>query len=337
MKLLITIDTECDNAWSKPHDVTTENAKYLPRFQSLCETYGFKPTYLVAYEMAKDEFFVEFAIDVLKKHTGEIGSHLHAWYSPPEYNLTSDDMQFHPYLLEYPEEIIRKKVKFLTELLEDTFGRKMYSHRAGRWGLNATYARILVENQYLVDCSVTPHKKWDAVLRPSSEPPCPDIDYTYFPDEPYFLDAEDISKHGKLPVLEIPVTLIPSYNRPLSSVYSLFSEGNVRRGIRFLFGRPVKWFRPHRIYKELMEVAKRRVRDDSDYIMFMLHSSEFMPGGSPNFRTIKDINQMYDEVEEAFQYLADNGAKGLTCYEYYQDFTSFMGKNTIINKHRINY
>ncbi|NOM63837.1 deacetylase, partial [Klebsiella pneumoniae] len=36
---LITIDTEGDNRWQKHDSITTENARYLPRFQQLCEKY----------------------------------------------------------------------------------------------------------------------------------------------------------------------------------------------------------------------------------------------------------------------------------------------------------
>jgi hypothetical protein len=68
---LVSIDTEGDNLWKwclgKP--ITTENAKYLPRFQELCEKYGFKPTYLTNYEMAKDPFFASY---FKKKSDGRI-------------------------------------------------------------------------------------------------------------------------------------------------------------------------------------------------------------------------------------------------------------------------
>ena len=70
--LLITIDTEGDNLWSHPKDITTENANFLPRFQSLCESYGYKPTYLTNYEMACSDIFKEFGLDVISNNTGEI-------------------------------------------------------------------------------------------------------------------------------------------------------------------------------------------------------------------------------------------------------------------------
>ncbi|MGA2435033.1 MAG: hypothetical protein ABSG25_07075, partial [Bryobacteraceae bacterium] len=49
---LITIDTEGDNAWARSSSVTTENARWLPRFQAACERHGVVPSYLTNYEMA---------------------------------------------------------------------------------------------------------------------------------------------------------------------------------------------------------------------------------------------------------------------------------------------
>src|SRR5438552_1378607 len=157
---LITLDTEGDNLWARPREITTRNAAFLWRFQGLCERYELKPTYLTNYEMAQSPNFQEFARDVLRRRTGEIGMHLHAWNSPPLQPLTDDDYRYQPYLIEYPESVIREKVDFLTKLLEDTFGVKMSSHRAGRRGMNEAYARILVEQGYRVDCSVSPHVSW---------------------------------------------------------------------------------------------------------------------------------------------------------------------------------
>ncbi len=57
---LIIIDTEDDNLWEASHDITVENARYLPRFQELCEQYGLKPVYLTNYEMAVSDVFREF-------------------------------------------------------------------------------------------------------------------------------------------------------------------------------------------------------------------------------------------------------------------------------------
>ena len=54
---------------------------------------------------------------------------------------------------------------------------------------------------------------------------------------------------------------------------------------------------------------------DSNYIMFMLHSSEMMPGGSPTFRTSESIEKMYLDIEEVFRF-ASRSFEGSTLLEY---------------------
>ena len=133
MKFIITIDTEGDHLWSAPREITTRNARYLPRFQALAERYGFRPVYLTNYEMVECDAFVEFGRDVLERNAGEIGMHLHAWNSPPIEALTEDDFRYQPYLVEYPDEAMKAKIQWLTARLEQRFDDKMVSHRAGRW------------------------------------------------------------------------------------------------------------------------------------------------------------------------------------------------------------
>src|SRR5215470_3046113 len=127
---IITIDTEGDDLWSRPREITTRNAAFLPRFQALCERFGFKPVYLTNYEMAMSDAFVEFGRDVLARGAGEIGMHLHAWNSPPLVALTDDDFRYQPYLIEYPEPVMRQKIATMTRLLEDRFDEVILSHRA---------------------------------------------------------------------------------------------------------------------------------------------------------------------------------------------------------------
>ena len=57
--------------------------------------------------------------------------HLHAWDSPP---LTAGPSG-QAYLIEYPEDVMREKVAFMTGLLEDRFGEKMTEPPSGTVGL----------------------------------------------------------------------------------------------------------------------------------------------------------------------------------------------------------
>lgn len=318
---LITIDVEGDNLWSKQRTITTRNAKFLPRFQSLCESYGFKPTYLVDFEMANCTVFQEFGRKVLAEGTGEIGMHLHAWDTPPLIPLTMDDLYFKPYLIEYPENLIQEKVAFMTKLLKDIFKTNIISHRAGRWAFNNIYAKILVKEGYCVDCSVTPYISWKWFLGDPKQNG--GTDYSKFPHNAYFIDPEDISKSGNSTLLEIPVTIIPS-NKPLAnfftrSLYPIESLTFVRRILNIFF--PPIMLRPNgKNLNDLFWIVKKAIHKERDYIQFMLHSSELMPQGSPIFPTKKHIEKLYRDIKKLFEVISHT-FKGVTLEEYYNRFS----------------
>ena len=297
---LITIDTEGDNLWGRHAGITTRNTGYLPRFQGLCERFGFKPTWLTNYEMAMDPAFVEFGRDVIKRGTGEIGMHLHAWNSPPLIPLTADDMRCHPYLIEYPENVMRDKVALMTNLLQERFGVKMLSHRAGRWAFDARYARLLVEFGYVADCSVTPGVSWQSQL--GNPDGAGGTDYRCFPDTPYYLDTEDISRPGSSPMLEVPMTTRTSWlNAKLPMAYTIPGV----RSVAWRAAPPVRWLRPNgKNLSDMLALVQASVREKRGHIEFMLHSSEFMPGGSPTFRTASDIDKLYGDLEALFPAIA---------------------------------
>ncbi len=307
---LITLDTEGDNLWrNRSGKVTTHNVRFLPRFQALCEKYAFKPTWLTNYEMASDPAYVEFGRDLLARGQGEIGMHLHAWYSPPEYALTDDEWRYQPYLIEYPENVLRDKVAFMTDLLENAFQRKMTSHRAGRWAFNEVYARALIDQGYQVDCSVTPRVSWrNAQGAPQGQG---GTDYSHFPDRAYFLDEQDISRPGDSPLLELPMSIQYRYGAFTNQLKKVWNGIRGRQR-----GPSVNWLRPvGGNLAQMKQVAEQTLAQGNDYVEFMLHSSEFMPDGSPTFKTEADIERLYDDLEGLFSWLATR-TQGMTLTEF---------------------
>lgn len=308
---LITVDTEGDDLWSKPRAVSTRNAAYLPRFHELCVRYGLKPTYLTNWEMVKSQEFREFGNHVIRTCTGEVGMHLHAWNSPPEYLLTSDDQFYQPYLIEYPEAVVRDKVKCLTAELEDAFSVKMVSHRAGRWSLDGTYAKILVENGYRVDCSVTPGISWRLTKGVPWGPG--GTDYSEFPTIPYFVDPNCINTCGQSTLLEVPVTIMC---RPSFELGSLIKHFRFGQRLMHRFFPDKVWLRPngHNIHN-LAWILQEAVKMKCACIEFMIHSSELMPGGSPYFRSQRSVDSLYCDMEALFA-LARDHFKGETLAEF---------------------
>ncbi len=333
-RFIVTIDTEGDDLWSRPKKMTTRNVNFLPRFQSLCESYGLKPTYLTAYEMTKSPAFQEFGKDILARKTGEIGMHLHAWNTPPIIPLTKNDSFFLTYLTEYPESVMRKKIQFQTNLLEKTFGVKMRSHRAGRYYLNETYAKILVENGYCVDCSVTPFVSWKNTLGDPNQEGGPD--YSNFPNDYYFLDLEDISRSGFSSLLEVPVTIFARYRFavPLWRLFKIIPVGKSWYDHRTLGQRVIDhyfiyWLMPIKgNLKRMLWVLNKAIREKRSFVEFTLHSSELMPGGSPTFPQKKDIEQLYRDLEIIFS-VARKNFVGSTLCEFYEKVMKDHGLNAI--------
>jgi hypothetical protein len=320
---LITIDVEGDSMWSKPHHITTRNSRFLNRFQTICEHHGLKPTYLTNWEMVNCPVFVELAKDALTRGQAEIGAHLHPWNQPPLYSLTADDMFHQPFVMEYPNYIISEKLKVLTAKLEETFGVKMVSHRSGRWSMNEVYARGLLQEGYLVDCSVTPHVSWRAYMGDPSQKG--GTDYRSFPDTAYFMDLSNIkqpvSKEGCFnTLLELPMTITPAQYGPLAAAAKkiLRAGGKLGRRAAEGFFPSIHWLRPNgRNAKTQLALLDWVIESGRDYAEFMLHSSEFMPGGSPKFKSERSIERLYEELEELFS----NAAKrfeGMTLQDYHR-------------------
>lgn len=318
---IITIDTEGDNAWNKPSEITTHNARYLHRFQELCERYQMKPVYLTNYEMCESPVFQELGREALKKNTAEIGAHLHAWYSPPAYQLTANDYACLPYLIEYPQQVMAEKLTYLTNRLQEVFDTKMVSHRAGRWAFNETYARELVKLGYRVDCSVTPYVSWKHMMGdPAGKG---GTDYRLFPSHAYQMDLDNLRIAGHSDLLQVPVTIRPHSRRYIytTAIKKLFGPGVVVDLLNKVFPFPgetdLAWLRPIRgNIKNLLWLLKTATANEGvDYVEFMIHSSEFMPGGSPYFKTEEDVEGLYSDLETLFS-AAQANYKGTTLKEY---------------------
>jgi hypothetical protein len=302
---LITIDTEGDDLWSCPREITARNLGFLPRFQALCERFGFKPTYLTNWEAVSDEGYQAFAKDVLARGQGEVGLHIHAWNSPPLVPLTDDDYRYQPYLTEYPEDLLRAKVRFMTDHLEQVFERKMLSHRGGRWAFDAIYARAIAQEGYVVDCSATPHESWRSC--PGDPSGIGGPDHSAAPDTPYFIEFGPNEPR----LLELPMTILrrPRYGPEL--------------WLRKALGKKLyraDWMQPNgRNLSRLLAVVDEVEAQRRPYLEFAFHSSELMPGGSPAFRTDGDIERLYAHLEILFERVS-RSFTGATLAEFAEDF-----------------
>lgn len=305
---IITIDTEGDNLWNWQigKDIYSENCLYLPRFQSLCDEFGFKPVYLTNYEMAMDKRFVKFAKTAADQNKCEIGMHLHAYNNPPFLDLNVAYRKNFPYLIEYPPEIMEGKIANITKVLQDTFERKILSHRAGRWATNGLYFSLLKKYGYTIDCSATPFVDWTSTRGATKD--SSGSDYRKSPKEPYYI-ADGL--------LEVPVTIRHIRKSFIEHPTGLHDFARIAK--RSIVGKNV-WLRPNGTnLKEIQYlIQQERKNDSSDYLMFMIHSSELMPGGSPTFKSEKDIENLYSHLQAIFKEVS-SFCTGRTLSEYVEE------------------
>ncbi len=84
----------------------------------------------------------------------------------------------------------------------------------------------------------------------------------------------------------------------------------------------VSWMYPAESKLDAMlQVARGARADGAAHVEFMLHSSELMPGGSPNFRNASDIERLYGSVEILFEDLS-TWCRGMTLKEFHARFSN---------------
>ena len=329
---LITIDTEGDNLWAAPKSITTENSKFIPRFQQLCEKYGFRPTYLTDYHMLRCPVFSKYGCEWMRNGTAEIGAHMHPWNTPPLKPITENDDAYGPYATEYPPELVAEKFAYLTRLLQERFESKMISHRAGRWGFDGNYAKALITERYIVDCSVTPGVSW----RSSKGNPAGNGGPDFFdaPSTPYYLDLEDVRRAGNSGLLELPVTIMSPAPVSVERFRSRLPERNLfRRGLNRLYP-PKTWIRPNgRNGCHIVTVLRRAVAERRPYAQFMLHSSELMPGGSPTFTSANSIERLYSDLDTLFSE-ASRLCRAATVGDFAKEFVAASPPATAVSDAR---
>ncbi|MHB8995586.1 MAG: polysaccharide deacetylase family protein [Armatimonadota bacterium] len=316
--LLITIDTEADNEWDLTTPRAFENIQRLPDFQQVCDQYGARPTYLVAYDVVQDDRSRETLQQLARTGRCEIGAHLHAWSTPPEYSLVPGVFSQNPYLHEYPRTVQEQKLGHLTRALTAAFHSQPRSYRGGRWSLDAVAVKLLVEAGYLVDTTVTPGVSWRA--NPGYTTSGVGSCFAGAPQEPYFLDHKQMTRPGTSPLLEIPVSItargalraIASCPSPPAALGAL--SALARRVLHKAGLCKMVWLRPG--YSSSSDMAW--ACDDLSargvpFFNLMFHSSELIAGGSPRIPTEEAAQRFRDDLERVIGYATnDLGARGQT-------------------------
>lgn len=298
----ITIDTEGDALWDNPpmDQIKTENSLWIPKFQELCEKYGFVPIWLTDYEMIEDVRYVNYIKEKVHKGLCEVGIHVHARNNPPIYKLENEKDNGAAYLIEYPDQIMREKFCYLKELIEKKIECKVITHRAGRWTINEEYIKILEELGIQYDCTMTPGLSWAA---------CEGIT-TGSQGSNYLKNLYMRQTLGQI-ITEYPVTIFKTDSFIMPKKISVKS---IARAMRNYIKKTPIWLRPNtnENLNEMKNILDRIIKEDKGYAEFMIHSSEFMPGGGPRHQGEAEVSKLFETMDLLFKYAYDKGFRGYT-------------------------
>jgi hypothetical protein len=315
--LLVGIDTEGDNQWSAEAraNPTFENLYALPALHALFRRHAVRPTYFITWPVARDTRSAEVLRGLHDEGTCEMGSHHHAWETPP---CSSDDLERHPYAMWLPIEQFDRQLTELTEAIDEAVGERPVSYRSGRFGFSAAHVASLERAGYTVDSSVAPlfyeaHKQGP--------------DFADAPLDPYYLAYDHPTRPGSSRVLEVPIScaLNRSWPRALQLAWARAPRPyQTKRWLKRLgVVRPL-WLRPsYSSLDDMKQLAARLVHDGHPLLNLLFHSSEAIVGGSPYNTTTAQLEAFCDRLERFFEFATGElGAEPMTFAEFRTRFTA---------------
>jgi hypothetical protein len=205
-------------------------------------------------------------------------------------------------LCNLPPRLQEHKIAWLTRAIEDRFGIRPTSFRAGRYGLDGTGASILQHEGYLVDSSVLPFIDYS----PSNGP-----NFDRFPHDPYLVGSAGLDvpdPRGRL--VEVPITV--GYNRlnfPRAHAFRKLAEQAPLRHVRAvgLFDRMglvqrIKFCPEQSDERQLKRLFDVRARQQAGCVVLMFHSSSLVAGGTPYVPDERAVQQLYQRLVKLFEY-----------------------------------
>ncbi len=309
VQVVITVDTEPDDAWTHHLNPSVANVQGLRRFQTLLDEYGAKATCLVTYRVVQDDASVDLLRELAADGGAEIGAHLHPWETPP-FMDSGMDVRYPTYPHELPLDVFEKKMACLTEAVASKFAQPT-CYRAGRWGWVSDHIRVLEALGYLVDTSVVP---WEDFRPNWGIPPSvqangqvrggPDFRRTL--QCPYHPDYSDVGCAGEAHLVEIPVTVAFTRSVPLlvrrryGALPSLCRRALRKVGLL----RPIWAFPSRESQGDLLKMVDVSLAEGRSLINIAIHSSELALGASPRTRTVDQVDRIFLRFEAILGALA---------------------------------
>ena len=290
--LLVVIDTEEDFDWdAEPRRDATrvDSMTFIHRVQEIFDEYGIRPCYVADYPIADHWSSASVLKEIHDTGRCEIGAHLHPWVCPP-YSEPLTRANMYPGNLEAALEL--EKLARLASRIEEVFGQRPTSYKAGRYGFGPATASALERLGFNVDLSICP-----AYNHGSDGGP----DYSREAARPFWF-----GEGGRL--LEIPLTagFVGWAGRARRSVYNFGSRleklkapGVLSRlGVVDRLVLSPEGFTPAEHSKLTRFLLKEGVRT----FTWSFHSPSVVPGNTPYVHTDRDLSRFLDSFRRYFDF-----------------------------------
>lgn len=286
LRCVISIDVEEEGLFRGRYERRPQvaNVEHLRRLDFCFQEFGQPLTLLVSYPVTQDARACETLRQMREQQGAEIGTHLHHWNTPPYADLPQPE-PVRCHLL--PRDLLRWKLATLSTTIEEHLDVRPRSFRMGRFDYCPALTPLLAEHGYLVDSSIAP-------LRCEMHGP------------DHFRERAAVYElgHG---VLEAPITTVP--------VSEAAAQGAAGVGKRLPYAWQTSLQRAfaktlvagvHPLWFPLasMKLATRvHLAKGGSVLNMFLHSSELMPGGSPQVPDEATAKRLADKIRTWLDWL----------------------------------
>jgi hypothetical protein len=290
--LLVVIDTEEDFEWDaapRRENVCVDSMAFMHRVQDIFDSYQIRPCYVVDYAVANQPASADVLTEIHSSGRCEIGAHLHPWVNPPFVEPLTRSNMFPGNL---DPEVEAEKLRRLAGRIEEVFGCRPASYKAGRYGFGPSTRDTLQGLGFEVDLSICPAFDHGAEGGP---------DFTAEDVVPFWF-GEDAA------LLAVPVTAgFVGWGGPAMRAAHRFATGLERFKLPGILSRigvvdrlvlSPEGFSPAEHKKLTHALLARGVRT----FTWSFHSSSVMPGAAPYVRTDADLRRFLDSFRSFFDF-----------------------------------
>ena len=301
IRVVVSLDVEEEGLFSGRYAADgcgVRNVALLERLAPLSDELGFPLTLFCAHTVLTDTAACRVLERLRDRHGAEIAAHLHHWSTPPlDGPVVSGEP---PRTHTLPRDLLRRRLATLLEAGRVFNGAPLTSFRMGRWDLKNSVRPLLAEQGVTLDSSVCP-------LRQHAGGP----DHFLAPADPYWVDG---ATPDGTPLLEAPITQIPLL-RPLPALWRALVRDIPRRDAFHFWGalsaNPF-WHGP----RVMRAAARLHHARGGKVLSIFWHSSELMPGGSPQTPDQRAADAHYEKIFAFFRWLRDHlPTQGVTAAE----------------------